>query len=60
MPFLLIALFLAGGFLLSSFIIMVIWGALALSFGFQTIGFGTACLVTLALSVFRGIAVRTT
>lgn len=35
----------------NAWVIMVLWGALASVFGFATIGFGTAVLVSLALTV---------
>ncbi len=38
-------------FLLISFVVMVVWGALGLTFGFTTIGYGTACLVVVAVRV---------
>lgn len=34
-----------------AWIVMVVWGALALTFGFTTIGFGTAFLICIALSI---------
>lgn len=49
---------LAGGFLASAWSVMLIWGALSISFGFKSIGYGTACLVTLALSFFNGFFQR--
>ncbi len=52
-----VALF-AAGFALAALIIMVIWGALAGYFDFQTIPYGIAFIIALALSVigsvFRG------
>lgn len=41
-------------FLVNAWLIMVVWGALALTFGFVTIGFGTACLVSVALALATG------
>jgi hypothetical protein len=42
----------------NAWLIMVVWGALALTFGFVTIGFGTAFLVSIALGLVRGDALR--
>lgn len=49
---------LAGGFLASAWSVMLLWGALSIALGFQSIGFGTACLVTAALSLFNGFFQR--
>lgn len=43
---------------LSAWVIMVVWGALASHFDFDTIGFGTAILVGLALSIVGGFFSR--
>jgi hypothetical protein len=52
------ALFIAGVVVgvvcLNAWIIMVLWGALGSIFEFGTIGFGTAVLVGIALSVVGG------
>lgn len=40
--------------MLGAWVVMVVWGALALTFGFRTIGFGTAVLVCIALSIVGG------
>ena len=51
MPVLAVALVVAALVAFWAWVVMVIWGALALTFGFQTIGYGTSFLVVAALSI---------
>ncbi len=43
-----------GALAISGWIIMLVWGGLASAFNFQTIGYGTAILVSIALSIVGG------
>ena len=47
------ALFLSFTMAVSAWVIMVLWGALASFFGFTTIPYEIAVLITLALTVIR-------
>lgn len=51
MPVLAVALVVAALVAFWAWVVMVIWGALALTFGLQTIGYGTSFLVVAALSI---------